>query len=267
MKNLIENTISWNKIGRHAKQEYCFSLGRAKMSKDGSVLTLDIELNFVLPYEDTLRIKALILNQIAHLKNMELNFIYTDMILTKEEIVKLYIEHMIYLVNGEFASLTKTILPDKYSFNGEDLIIYALGNIAVEQLNWKVAKKFERLLRETFGIETTVIFDNHIDSYDQITKNQDKSSAKEMEQMHQDQKLGESKAKKTTSRAETNWTGRKSVKEEAASGNRIMGKPINDNLVDLAGLNPDSGLVAFEGIIFKREINICCNSSTIIRYF
>ncbi|MBK5245919.1 MAG: hypothetical protein JJE49_01445, partial [Peptostreptococcaceae bacterium] len=54
MKNLIENAISWNKIGRHAKQEYSFSLGRAKMSKDGSVLTLDIELNFVLPYEDTL---------------------------------------------------------------------------------------------------------------------------------------------------------------------------------------------------------------------
>src|SRR5665648_1043869 len=80
---------------------------------------------------------------------------------------------MIFLVNGEFASLTKTILPDKYSFNGEDLTIYALGNIAVEQLNWKVSKKFERLLRETFGIETTVAFDNHIDSYDQIAKNEE----------------------------------------------------------------------------------------------
>src|SRR5665647_31638 len=206
MKNLIENTISWNKIGRYAKQEYSFSLGRAKMSKDGSVLTLDIELNFVLLYEDVLRIKALIINQIPHLKTVELNFIYADIILTKEEIVKLFIEHMIFLVNGEFAPLTKTILPDKYSFNGEDLTIYALGNIAVEQLNWKVSKKFERLLRETFGIETTVIFDNHIDSYDQISKNQDKSSAKEMEQMHRDQNAGEGKAKRTT--ATESWGNR-----------------------------------------------------------
>src|SRR5665648_42962 len=264
MKNLIENTISWNKIGRHAKQEYSFSLGRAKMSKDGSVLTLDIELNFVLPYEDILRIKALIINQIPHLKTVDLNFIYTGIILTKEEIVKLFIEHMIFLVNGEFASLTKTILPDKYSFNGEDLIIYALGNIAVEQLNWKVSKKFERLLRETFGIETTVIFDNHIDSYDQIAKNQDKSSAKEMEQMHIDQKAGEGKAKRTTARAETNWTGRKYAKEEAASGNQIMGKPINDNLVDLAGLNPDNGLVAFEGIMFRKDARTIKNDKKLV---
>ncbi|HZK87849.1 MAG TPA: PHP domain-containing protein, partial [Anaerovoracaceae bacterium] len=264
MKNLIENTISWNKIGRHTKQEYSFSLGRAKMSKDGSVLTLDIELNFVLLYEDVLRIKALIINQIPHLKTVELNFIYADIILTKEEIVKLFIEHMIFLVNGEFAPLTKTILPDKYSFNGEDLTIYALGNIAVEQLNWKVSKKFERLLRETFGIETTVIFDNHIDSYDQISKNQDKSSAKEMEQMHRDQKAGEGKAKKTTARAETSWTGRKFTKEEAASGNRIMGKPINDNLVDLSGLNPDSGLVAFEGILFRKEARTIKNDKKLV---
>ena len=264
MKNLIENTISWNKIGRHAKQEYVFSLGRAKMSKDGSVLTLDIELNFVLPYEDVLRIKALVINQIPHLRTVDLNFIYLDVILSKDEIIKLFIEHMIFLVNGEFASLTKTILSDKYSFNGEDLTIYALGNIAVEQLNWKVAKKFERLLSENFGIISTIVFDNHGDSYDQITKNQDKSSIKEMEQLHRDQKSVEQSVKKTASRGETNWTGRKPVKEEAANGNRIMGKPINDNLVDLSGLNPDSGSVAFEGILFRKEARTIKNDKKLV---
>jgi DNA polymerase-3 subunit alpha (Gram-positive type) len=264
MKNLIENTISWNKIGRHAKQEYVFSLGRAKLSKDGSVLTLDIELNFVLPYEDVLRIKALIINQIPHLKTVDLNFIYLDLILSKEEIIKLYIEHMIFLVNGEFASITKTILPDKYSFNGEDLTIFALGNIAVEQLNWKVSKKFERLLRENFNIITTINFDNHGDSYDQISKNQDKSSAKEMEQLHREQKSVDQSTKRPTSKAETNWSGRKTVKEEAAIGNRIMGKPINDNLVSLAGLNTDSGLVAFEGILFRKEARTIKNDKKLV---
>ena len=71
---------------------------------------------------------------------------------TKEEIVKLYIEHLIFIVEGEFASLTKTILTEDYVLNGNHLTVYALGNIAVEQLNQNVSKKFEALFKEKFII-------------------------------------------------------------------------------------------------------------------
>ena len=59
MKNLIENSISWERLGRHPKSEYGFSIERAVMSKETGILTIDIRANFVMPYEDVLKIRAI----------------------------------------------------------------------------------------------------------------------------------------------------------------------------------------------------------------
>lgn len=264
MKNLIESTINWNRIGRHPKEEYHFSLGKAKMSKDGSVLTLDVELNFVMPFEDVLRLKALIINQIEHLRNVEFNFQYVDVILSKEEIIKLFVEHMIHLVNGEYASITKTILPKELKLKEEEVLLPAVGNVAVEQLNEKVSAKFQALLKETFGIDSHILFINHADTYQEMAKKQRKFSETEIEKVHQAQKTAQQSLKKTANPTEKTWQGRKSTKEEPASGNRIMGKPINGELQTLAGLNPDSGQVSLEGILFRKEARTIRNDKKLV---
>jgi len=264
MKTLIESTISWNKIGRHPKQDYRFSLGKAKMSKDGSVLTIEVELNFVVPFEDVLRLKALILNQIPHLKKVEFEFFYQEVILTKEEVVKLFIPHMTYLVQGEFASLTKTILPEEALLKDGQVTIYALGTVAVEHLNSKVSRKFEGMLQQLFGIEAKVLFDNHMDTYEKMAENHHQSSVQEMKQVQQAQKTASTAPKKNSPPAGKAWSGRKSTKEDAAAGNRIMGKPIQDNLSSLSSLTPDSGAAAIEGILFRIESRTIRNDKKLV---
>ncbi len=100
MKSLIESTISWNKIGKHPKDSYIYSIEKAVVSKETAVLSLDIRLNFVVPFGDTDRICKLIQNEIPGLKGVSLNFIYEDVILSEQEIIKHYIEHMIHEING-----------------------------------------------------------------------------------------------------------------------------------------------------------------------
>lgn len=265
MKNLIENTISWNKIGSHMKSDYHFNLGKAKMSKDGSVLTLDVELNFVMPFQDMLRLQALIINQITGLNRVDFNFIYEEIILTKNEIIKLYIEHMIYIVNGEFASITKTIKAEEFKIREEELIIFAIGNIAVEQLNKNVAAKFENILKEKFDINIKIKFDNHIDAYSEMANEKRKISQNEIEQVHSIQKKSESVPKKSkTVNEEKGWNLKKSKVEEPASGNRIMGKPVNDQVVSLESLTPETGNVAVEGVLFRIESRTIRNDKKLI---
>lgn len=55
MKALIEQTINWNKIGKHPKENYKYSIEKAVVSKETAVLSLDIRLNFIIPFSDVKR--------------------------------------------------------------------------------------------------------------------------------------------------------------------------------------------------------------------
>ena len=253
MKNLIESNIHWNKIGSHPKEAYSFHLGKAKMSKDGSVLTLEVELNFVVPFEDTLRIKALIINQIPDLVKVDFQFHYRDMILKPEEILRHYIEYMIEEVNGEYAPLTKTILPEEYTLTDKSLIIYALGNLAVEQLNHRVAPLFEQLLASRMGLPLQVCFENHDDSYSRVASHKKTLTETEAREMAQVQKKAESAPKRAAETTENNWGKKRSAKEEPACGNQIMGKPFAGEPDPMQSLTTDSGTAVIEGILFRKE--------------
>ena len=99
MKNLIENSISWNRLGRRSKSEYEFAIEKAVMSREDNTFEMDIKANFVMPFEDVLKVKAIILNEIPELNGVELHFRYENTVQTQEEILKLFVEHMIHIVN------------------------------------------------------------------------------------------------------------------------------------------------------------------------
>ena len=116
MKSLIESTINWNKIGKHPKDSYNYSIEKAVVSKETAVLSMDIRLNFIVPFSDMDRINKIIKNEIPGLKGISLNFIYEDVILSEQEIIKLYIEHMIHEINGSSTAITKTIFPKEFTY-------------------------------------------------------------------------------------------------------------------------------------------------------
>ena len=165
MKNLIENSISWPKLGSHPKTEYRFAIERAVLGKYDNILRIQVRLNFVMPFSDVQKIEAIAKDEVEGLEGVELHFVYEDVIQTKQEIMGLFIEHMIHIVNGEFASITKTIFPDKFRIEGDKFVIYALGETSVSLLNEKVAKRFSKILYDYFEIEAEVEFENHQETY------------------------------------------------------------------------------------------------------
>ncbi|MBR0596764.1 PolC-type DNA polymerase III [Sinanaerobacter chloroacetimidivorans] len=275
MKSLIENTISWNKIGKHPKECYQYSLEKAVVSKETAVLSMDMRLNFVVPYGDVDRICKLIKNEIPGLKGVKIQFIYVDMILSENEIFKLYIEHMIEEINGDYAAITKTIFPQEFDCEGEKLTIMALGDVAVKELNDKVAPLFEKLLYHNFNIHKTVHFANHQDTYKEKTEEIAALALKELEEASKAQKTAASNGNGSQGVQKTNGANpgsngnggkwqRRDQKEEPMVGNRIMGKMIKDEPVRISSITVDSGQVTIEGMLFRKEARTIKNNKKLV---
>lgn len=276
MKALIENTINWAKIGNHSKEEYSYSIEKAVVSKETAALSVDIRLNFVIPYQDVERISKLITHEFQGLKGIHLNFIYDDIILTETEIIKLYIPYMIKEINGEYAPITKTIFHNEFTYKENILTIKALGDVAVNALNKRVASQFELILKNKFGIASKVIFENHKDNYEETVKEQEAIINKELLEATKMQKVAATSSNGTTNNPSTggnssngstvanNGQWKRREKETPAVGNQIMGKINHDEPVPLNSISVDSGLVSVEGMLFRKDSRTIKNNKRLV---
>lgn len=275
MKHLIENSITWERLGGRSRQAYQLKIERAVLGRASNILTIRVRLNFVIPFSDVEKIEAICKSEVEGLSGVRLEFSYEDIIQPPEEIIPLFIEHMIRIVNGSYAPITKTICPEKYQFENGALVIYAVGETSVELLNEQVASKFSRLLMENFGIAAEVSFRNHRESCEKVyreiaekekkdaeetrrlqlkaTKNIPKESGDSFREKSGNAPWGEKKA----------WSKKKD-KYEPVSGNRIMGKAIFGEPVPLGKITPDSGQVVVEGVLFKKAERTIKSGSKLI---
>ena len=74
MKQLIADALSWEELGEIHKTEYQFELGKGVLHKEAGRLTLPIHCNFVMPFADCEKVKAVILHKLDMLKEVELDF-------------------------------------------------------------------------------------------------------------------------------------------------------------------------------------------------
>ena len=296
MRKIIDGAVCWEAIGdeKRDKTEYKYVLGKGVIHKDTGVLTLPITLNFVIPFLDCEKIKAIIINKLGVLKDVEFDFTYEDMILSREEIIRNYIPHMIHILNGSFLAITKAIEEKNFELEDDRLTIYSLGNVATEQLNLRVAQEFSRMLAETFGIKVKVEFKNNEELYREKEKHFQESEARDIEQSMKEhaedlRQKAEARAKSVSATAgvengsgggrqwggsdggqqggQNGWGGRgkRREKELPAEGNRIMGRDIageaNTALVDI---DPSLGMVIVEGILFKKDHRVIRSGNYLI---
>ena len=107
MKNLIENSISWPKLGSHPKTEYRFAIERAVLGKYDNVLRIQVRLNFVMPFSDVQKIEAIAKDEVEGLEAVELHFIYEDVIQTKKELMGLFVDRKSTRLNSSHASKSR----------------------------------------------------------------------------------------------------------------------------------------------------------------
>lgn len=270
MKQLFEDAIKIDKIGNYDRENLRFEIAKAKLSGDKLVLNIPVKLNFIIPYDEHLKIKAIIKNKLPGIADVKLSYEYEDIMLSREDCVRLAIPHIIEEINGSYAAVTKTIRTDEYSLRGSVLSIMALGEKAVDKLNCDVAPIFERLFKEHFALELSVAFKNLDDAYIKAQEEKGKKEAEEARRMEREAASQRAAAARNEStgvenaagtantgvgargeRAAGGWQRRN--RYEPVKGNIIMGKAITGEAVDMSAITADSGTVTVEGILFRKD--------------
>jgi len=279
LKELIENGVRWSAIGKHSKTEYVYSIGRAVLEKESNTLTMDITLNFVIPFEDANRMEEDLSARFDPVR-FRFRFHYEDVILTEKEILKQYIPYMVKEANGTWAHLTRTLDPDQFTVEGDTVKIQSLGKTITEQLNDKVAKLFSGYLKRDFAMDKKVLFYNSEEAYETVTREQERKAEEDMRQAAEEAARAK-EAAKAAGRAPQEggasangsgaapwqgsngggWKGgngggnrRASWKKFVpAEGNCLLGRPIKEANFNLGDLREDSGDVIVQGEILRME--------------
>ncbi len=286
MQNLIDKAVNWQSIGPYEKSKYRYEINKAAINKDTGVLTISMTMNFVPPYLDMERLKAQIIHQLDKINEVKFHYSFENVILEQQDIIRLFIPHMIEIINGEYASITKTIQWDEFSCEENEITIYALGNFATEQLNLKVKDKFEHLLKDNFGITKKIVFCNNKALYEKTSKEIRDGEAKDIKDSLKKYSEGiEGKAATASGLGPGTKQGaydgaekkgqefgdkqagprKRREKELPAEGNRIMGSAIgNEPIIPLTDIDPKQGTVVVEGILFKKDFRIIRSGNYLI---
>ena len=177
MKKILEESIDFSKIGNYKKEDIRFEMKKAVISSETGRLSLESELNFVLPYESVDRFRRSLQGRMPDIKGIDLSISYKDLIQKPEEAIGPYIGHMIALVNGRYAHVTKTIYTDRWELEDDRLTVYALGQMSVDVLNKEVADKFRRLLKRDLDMDLEVRFENNTQEYKSVGRKMEKRNA------------------------------------------------------------------------------------------
>ena len=175
-------SINWDALGRQRKTEYRFELGKAVIHKDTGVLDMPVRLNFVMPFLDYEKIKAIIIHKLDLITDVDSIFEYENPVLEDETLAKLFLPYMIEEVNGEYVSITKMIDEKEVKIEDRMVTYYALGDFAAQQLNDRLARKFSEILRERLGLHFEVRFENNTQRFEEMHKFFRENEGKEIEQ-------------------------------------------------------------------------------------
>lgn len=282
MKDLIRGSINWDALGGQ-KSEYRFELGKAVIHKETGVLDMPVRLNFVMPFLDYEKIKAIIIHKLDLITDVNFIFEYENPVLEDETLAKLFLPYMIEEVNGEYVSITKMIDEKEVKIEDRMVTYYALGDFAAQQLNDRLARKFSEILRERLGLHFEVRFENNTQRFEEMHKFFRENEGKEIEQTAREYREEvRARAAAVQNQSEKSAGGgfqpkggfggkggeggrKRKEKELPASGNRIMGRDIpGGKTVELRDIDPKMGTVVVEGILFKISERLIKNGNHLV---
>ncbi len=297
MIKILENSIDFSKLGNHTKEELKSEVKRAVILQESKVLELEMDLNFVLPVEDLDLFKRSLVAQLPGIEDVVLLISYSDLRQTIEEALPFYIGHMISIVNGRFAHVTKTIEKEACSLEDGVLTIFALGELSVKILNKEAAVEFQKLLKRDLNLDAKVVFKNQVDVYKQAGLHVEEKERRAVEeQMDEFAKQRQTKgsrpgaagntaggggfAKETGASGGSNGGGfssgsggsqggfkRRKRSYVPVKGNVIMGSAVYGPFLSIGQVNSESGVVCIEGELFKKDSRTTKSDSKLVTLF
>ena len=76
MKEILESSIDFSKLGNYKKEDIEMETKKAVISRESGILSLELELNFVLPWEAVDKFKRSITGRVNGIKGLELEILY-----------------------------------------------------------------------------------------------------------------------------------------------------------------------------------------------
>lgn len=276
MLEILKSVIDSDKIENHTIEEIQCRADKAQLSQDGSQLAINLTLNFVLPYETIDKFKRTIVGRLEAVKEVKLELRYENLLQTIEEAMPFYIQHMVVIVNGQYAHVTRTIYTDDFVLEDNSLVIRALGETAVKVLNKEVAVHFEKLLKRDLGAELRVSFENQKEQYSKAGKSIEEKAriAEEMQARIIEEAAKAPKPQRSTlpSDGGAPFGGSQKFRKKRdrytpVNGNIIMGSAIRGEVIPIGEVNSESGKVIIEGELFGKDSRTTKTDSKLVSLF
>lgn len=282
MLKILENCVDFSKLGNHEANELRAETKKAVISEQDRILYLELELNFVLPVESIDKFKRSLTGRLKGIEDVKLDISYRDLAQTLDEYMPMYIQHMIGIVNGKFAHVTKTIYADDFILYDSKLTIYALGEVSVEILNKEVAFRFRELLLRDLNLDVDVVFENKRDAYKEVGKHMEEKE-RIVIQRHREQALEAFSARQKDHDSGTSgqthvfsqnagqgaaqFKGKRRRGYVPVKGNVIMGASVTGESIPIGDVHSESGVVIIEGELFKKDSRTTKSDSKLVTLF
>ncbi|MBO5994465.1 MAG: PolC-type DNA polymerase III [Firmicutes bacterium] len=243
------------------------------MHKESGVLVIPMTLNFVLPYDELLKIKALVKSKLDFIEDVKFRFKYEDVILNDEEIIRNYLPYLIQILESNGSGFATAMNGKFFALDEESgtLIFHCFGKTSEEQLNAQISSQFERILLKNFGLKVKVRFENDEEIYQEKTEDIKHDLREEMvktlEENRQKAQEAEASSKKdngfednSAPKGDNGFKGARpwrSRKEAKIKDNFVMGKGFTGEADhQLSNLDPSMGTVIVEGVLYKMESKV-----------
>lgn len=278
MIDVIKSAIRWDMAGEGARENGELSIKDAAVAKDGKSLSITLGLNFVVPYESHEAVCSTVMEKINSADGMGgiekvcLKYEYEELVQPEEDAIRLFVEHMIIRANGDYAHITRTIMPERTEVSDDEIKIYAVGQMAADNLNKDVAPLFGIMLKELPVRQRKIVFLNNEETWQKTRESLKEKDRKELEESARKHAEAEKKqpekpaAQSGEGGGQQKWNGyRRKPKEDPVEGNKIMGRPITGQATPFSELDVEKGNAVVEGVLFEKEERTIKSGSKLVK--
>ena len=130
MIEIFEESISWEKL-KINKENCSIKITRGSISRESEIFTIYVSLNFIVPYNDHLKIIKLIEDKVGASGKIRIEYEYNDIIQSKADIIKSYFPYLTERIFVRNSYIARTVQQDGIDFSDKFIKIPVVGAIAL----------------------------------------------------------------------------------------------------------------------------------------
>lgn len=242
-----------NILDRFLKENYSYGITRATVIRDTGVLRLEISLNFVVPFDQLQPVEQMLKEKIPGASRVEMVFHYVEMAMSRREILQGYLDYMIAYLERSHGAVARAIQRDRMREEQGRIVLSALGQRAVQNLNQCAAPVFSHMLKKAFDLNVQIAFENDEKRYE--------------ETMHHVETAMKKPQKSSPSFVPASpGSGMKKNRVAPLRGNRLLGRSFDPVPVPMNEVTEGEEPVTVEGELFQLETREIKNHKKIVKF-